>query len=319
MTTVVLAHEDPKYTGIEQAILQEFGATLIHERNPEALIADGRAAQVDALMVGTERVSADLLAHLSRCRIVSRVGVGLDAIDVAAATKHHIRVTNVPDAGVDEVSSHALALLLMHARRLRILYEQSRRAVWNGASVMPFDRLAGQTVGVLGYGRIGQAFGRKARGLGMNVVAHDSYLSPEAIQAAGARPVSWDELLKVSDYISLHAPLTEETKHIVSAAALAKMKPNAFLVNTARGGLVDADALIAAVRKKRIAGAALDVFETEPLPADNPLWDTEGIFVSPHLAWYSEDAMRDVKVRATEHVVQALRGEIPDNMVNKIV
>jgi D-3-phosphoglycerate dehydrogenase len=315
---VVLAYDDAEFTRMEQEMLRELGATLVYERDPEALVADGRAAEVDALMVGTERVSANLLTHMPRCRIVSRVGVGLDAIDVDAATAHGIWVANVPDSGVDEVSNHALALLLMHARRLRILYQQSRRAVWNAASIMPFDRLAGQTVGVLGFGRIGQAFGRKARGLGLNVVAHDNFLTAEAIEASGARPVTWQELLQASDYISLHAPLNESTRHIMNADAFAQMKPNAFLVNTARGGLVDADALVDSVRGGKIAGAALDVFETEPLPADSPLWNEEKIFVSPHLAWYSENAMRDVKVRATQHVVQVLRGQPPRNAVNEV-
>lgn len=317
MTTVVLAHEDPNYTKPEEQVLKTLGAELIYERNLDNLTRNGQAARVNALMVGTERVTADLLAQLPNCRIVSRVGTGLDAIDLQAAAAQGVWVTNVPDFSVDEVSSHAIALLLAHARRLRILFDRSRRGMWDPMSLRPFDRLQGQTVGVLGFGRIGQLFAQKARGMGLNVIAHDAFLDPAIIERAGARPVTWQELLQSSDYISLHAPLNTSTYHIVNAEALAQMKPNAYIVNTARGGLIDADALIAAVRAKKIAGAALDVFETEPLPAENPLWHTENISVTPHLAWYSEDSMQDVKVRASEEVVRVLRGETPRCPVNQ--
>lgn len=318
IATVVFAHEDQRFTEPEQAIIKSLGAEIVHERNLDALVADGRAVQVDALMVGTERVTAALIAALPNCRIVSRVGTGLDAIDIPAATAHGVWVTNVPDFSVDEVSNHAMALLLAHARRLRQLLNQSARGVWDPLSFRPFERLQGQTVGVLGFGRIGQLFASKTRGMGLNVIVHDAFIAPKVIEDAGATPVSWQELLRTSDYISLHAPLNETTYHFVNADALAQMKPNAFLVNTARGGLVDANALLDAVRAGKIAGAALDVFETEPLPQDSPLWDESKIDVSPHLAWYSEDSMRDVKVRAAEEVVRVLKGEAPRCPVNVV-
>ncbi|MCC7165010.1 MAG: C-terminal binding protein [Anaerolineae bacterium] len=311
MATVVLAHEDAIYTKPEQEILRGIGAELIHERKLDSLIQNGQATRVDALMVGTERVTAGLLAGLPNLRIISHVGTGLEAIDLDAAAARGVWVTNVPDFSVDEVSGHALALLLAHARRLRMLFDQSRRGVWDPMSFRPYDRLQGQTVGVLGFGRIGQRFVHKARGLGLKVIAHDTLVEPFVIDAAGARPVTWQKLLQTSDYISLHVPLNDSTYHIVNADTLAQMKPNAYLINTARGGLVDTDALLAAVRAGKIAGAALDVFEPEPLPADHSLWYAENISVTPHLAWYSEDSMREVKVRATQEVVRVLRGETP--------
>jgi len=318
MPTIVLAHEDPSLTQVEEEILKSIDAHVIHRRNLDALTRDGLGAQVAALMVGTERVTAQHFAQLPRLRIVSRVGTGLDAIDLVAASQYGVWVTNVPDFSVEEVSTHALSLLLAHARGLPKLFEQARRSVWDAVSIRPIERLQDQTVGVVGFGRIGQAFARKARGLGVQLIAYDVYMDDQTIEAAGARPVTWETLLRTSDYISLHAPLNAETHHLVNASAFALMKPNAFLINTARGGLVDADALLAAVRAGRMAGAAMDVFETEPLPADHPLFQQEQILITPHVAWYSEASMRDVKVRATEEVVRVLRGELPRCPANQI-
>jgi len=318
MPTIVLAHEDAPFTQVEEEILKSIDARVIHQRNVDVLTQDGLGAHVDALMVGTERVTAQHFAQLPRLRIVSRVGTGLDAIDLVAATQHGVWVTNVPDFSVEEVSTHALSLLMAHARRLPKLFEQARRGVWDALSIRPIERLQEQTVGVVGFGRIGQAFGRKARGLGVQLIAYDAYMDDQTIKAAGARPVTWETLLRTSDYISLHAPLNAETYHLLNASAFALMKPNAFLINTARGGLVDADALLDAVRAGRIAGAALDVFVTEPLPADHPLFHQEQILITPHVAWYSEASMRDVKVRATEEVVRVLSGELPRCPVNQI-
>ncbi len=318
MFNVVLAYEDSAHTLVEQEILRTIDATVFHFRDTDALAHDALAGQVDALMVGTERVTANLLASMPRCRIVSRVGVGLDAIDLAAATERGVWVTNVPDFPVDEVSTHAIALLLAHARRLPKLFEQARQGIWDSASVRPFARLKGQTVGVLGFGRIGQAFARKAQGLGLQVIAYDPYLDVAAIETHAVRAADWETLLRASDFLSLHAPLTNATRRIVNASALAQMKPTAFIINTARGGLIDAEALLQAVRAGQIGGAALDVFDVEPLPSDHPLFHEERILITPHIAWYSEDSMRDVKVRAAEEVVRVLRGGSPRCPVNQV-
>ena len=152
-------------------------------------------------------------------------------------------------------------------------------------------------MGLLGFGRLGQAVAGKAQGLGLQVIAHDPYLEPETISMSGVRAVEWEELLRSSDFISLHTPLTDATRHIVNAEALALVKPTAFIINTARGGLIDEAALLQAVRQGRLGGAGLDVFQVEPLPPDDPLWFEERILVTPHIAWYSEDSMHDVKVR----------------------
>lgn len=318
MPTVVIAHGDVSTTAVEQEVLRAIDAKIFHVRQLESLPQLEIAPEVDALMVGTERVNADLLANLPHCRIVSRVGVGLDAIDVPAATQRGVWVTNVPDFPIDEVSTHAIALLLAHARRLPILFQQSRQAVWDQTTIRPFGRLKGQTLGLLGFGRLGRAVATKAMGLGLQVIAYDPYLDAKSINSTGVQAVEWLTLLRSSDYISLHAPLNANNYHILNANALSFVKPTAFIINTARGGLIDHAALLDAVHQGRLAGAALDVFEIEPLPADHPLFHDERILITPHVAWYSEDSMHDVKVRASEEVVRVLRGEMPRSPVNHV-
>jgi D-3-phosphoglycerate dehydrogenase len=318
MPTVVIAHRVFDDMAIEAEILSAIDATIVWTGNlstPEALEA---ARESDALMVALEVVSADLLASMKRCRIVSRLGIGIDNIDVAAATEHGIWVANVPDYSVDEVSSHAIACLLAHARRLPQMIDMTRRGTWARDPVRPIRRIKGQVLGLLGLGRIGRAVAVKARGLGLDVKAYDPYVAPETMEAAGVGPTDWESLLRTSDYISLHASLTDETRRIVDARALSLMKPTAFLINTGRGALIDEEALLGAIRAGQIAGAALDVLTVEPPPPDHPLLREERVWITPHLACYSDEADLDVRVRAAEEVVRVLRGEKPRSPVNQI-
>jgi D-3-phosphoglycerate dehydrogenase len=318
MPTVVIAYSEFPDTSVESEVLKAIDATVLHTRGletPEQLEA---ARSAEALMVSVHKVPASLLSTLARCRIVSRVGTGLDAIDIPAATERGIWVTNVPDYSVDEVSTHAITLLLALARRLPRVLESMRRGEWDSRQARPFPRLRGQTLGLLGFGRIAQAVAGKAGGLGLEVVAHDPFVPPQAMEAAGVRAVDADSLWRSSDFISLHTPLTPGTRAIVNARVLALMKPTAYLINTARGPLIDEAALLEAVRSEQIAGAALDVLTTEPPAADNPLLHDERILVTPHYAWYSEAANHDVRVRGAEEVVRVLRGERPRNPANEI-
>lgn len=318
MATVVIAYGEFPDTALEAEVLSAIQATIVHARGletPEQLEA---ARLADALMVTTQRVPASLVADLAHCRIISRVGTGLDAIDIAAATERGIWVTNVPDYSVDEVSTHAITLLLAQARRLPRVLESTRRGEWDARFVRPFPRLKGQTLGVLGFGRIAQATAAKGRGLGLVVIAHDPYIAPEVMAAAGVRAVDAETLWRESDFISLHTPLTDGTRQVVNARSLAQMKPTAFLINTARGPLVDEAALLHAVRSGQIAGAALDVLTVEPPPPDHPLLHEERILITPHYAWYSESSNHDVRIRGAEEVVRAIRGERPRFPVNEI-
>jgi len=315
---VVTAHGTPDDSLIERELLGAVGADLAHVASLDAPEAQALIRTADALIVTTHRVSAELIASLQRCKIISRAGTGLDAIDIPAATTHGVWVAYVPDYSVDEVSSHAIALLLAHARGIPWLAEATRSGNWTHLVAAPRKRLRGQTLGVLGFGRIGQTVAAKARGLGLEIIAHDPYLAPQLIAGGGARPVDRETLLRESDYLSLHVPLTDENRHFLNPEALALMKPTAFVINTARGGLVDEEALLHAVQSGQIAGAGLDVLNVEPPAADHPLLHDPRIIVTPHSGWYSEDASQDVRVRAAEEVVRVLRGERPRCPVNEI-
>jgi D-3-phosphoglycerate dehydrogenase len=317
--TVVTAYGSAEALLIERKLLQAVDANLMHVASLDAPETHALIREADALMVTTHTVSADLIASMERCRIISRAGTGLDAIDIPAATAHGIWVAYVPDYSIDEVSSHALGLLLAHARGIPWLVESTRAGSWTHQVVAPRRRLRGQTLGLLGFGRIGQAVAAKARGLGLEIIVHDPFLDDQVIAGGGARPVDRETLLRESDYLSLHTPLTDANRRFLDAQALALMKPTAFVINTARGGLVDEEALLSAVQSGQIAGAALDVLSVEPPPADHPLLREPRVIITPHSGWYSEDASHDVRVRAAEEVVRVLRGERPRCPVNEIV
>ena len=316
--TVVIAYQGFEDLDVEREILSQVGAEIDHLGRLNLPDDVARVRDADALMVTTHPVPADLIAQLSRCQIISRMGTGIDTIDTAAAAERGIWVTNVPDYSVDEVSTHAVALLLTYARKIPRLLETTRQGKWDSQVAVPIQRLQGQRLGIAGFGRIGQAVATKARGLGLDVVAYDPYLAPEAAAAAGAQAVDWETLLQTSDYISLHMPLTDQTRRCINTEALTLMKPTALLINTARGALIDEDALLAAVRSGQIGGAALDVLAVEPPPPDHPLLHDERILVTPHAAFYSEAANHDVRVRAADEVVRVLRGQPPRCPVNHV-
>ncbi len=316
--TVVIAYAGMGDTSIETDVLSAVDADLVAVGSmsaPEALAVVRRA---DALMVTVQPVPADLIAELERCRIICRVGTGLDAIDIPAATAREIWVTNVPDYSIDEVSTHAIALVLAQARMLFPHRVAGRDGRWRYRAETPIRRLAGQTLGILGMGRIGSASARKGRGLGLEVIAHDPYLPNERFEELGVRRVDFDTLMRESDFLTLHVPLTDETRRIVDSRALSLMKPTAYLVNTARGEVIDVDALIQAVRAGMIAGAGIDVLPEEPPPADHPILQEERIIVTPHIAWASVEAGHDSKVRGSEDVVRVLRGERPKYPINEL-
>jgi D-3-phosphoglycerate dehydrogenase len=316
MATVAIAYGKAG-SAIEADFLRAAGHEVVYVDLSSA--GDDALARADALMVTVQEVSAATLRAMPRCRIVGRVGTGLDSIDLDAAAQRGVYVTNVADYSVDEVSTHALALLLAHVRRLPQYLGIVAAGGWDSLGAGPIRRLAGTTLGVLGFGRIGQAITRKALGLGLSVVVHDAYQSDDFVTAAGARPVTWDELLAAADYLTLHTPLTPETQHIIGAAALSAMKSDAVLINTARGGLVDEAALAAAVHAGTVGGALLDVLSQEPPPADHPLLALDRVWITPHTAWYSVQAQYDVAVRAAEDVQRVLTGQPPRSPANKPV
>lgn len=297
-------------------VLSSIGAELRLAEAPDPFRVASLAREADALMVTYMRIGAELIQELPRCRIIARFGIGVDNVDVAAATRAGIVVTNVPDYCIDEVSDHALALLLALARRLFPADRSVRAGTWSVNVVTPIHRLKGRVLGLIGFGKIARSLAQKARALGLEVLAFDPYLAPEFMEAHGARPVSLEELLQSSDFISIHVPLTPETRHLLNDEAFRKMKPGAFLINTARGPIVDEEALLRALDSGQLAGAALDVLEREPPHSDSPLLRREDVIITPHIAFYSEEALIELQTRAAEEVVRVLQGQRPRSPVN---
>jgi D-3-phosphoglycerate dehydrogenase len=274
------------------------------------------AAEADALLNCYAKLTADLIRALKRCRIIARYGIGVDTVSMSAASDAGIMVTNVPDYCIDEVSDHALALLLNLARGIGRATLATRSGEWDIGVVQPLYRLRGRTLAILGFGRIGRALADKARPLGLRIVAFDQYVPHDAIRAAGAEPLGLREALEQADLVSVHVPLTDETRHLISSQALSWMKPGAYIVNTSRGPVVDTSALIEALQAGRLAGAGLDVVDPEPPPPDHPLRQIPNVLLTPHTAFYSEESQRELQRRAAEEVARVLRGEQPRSLVN---
>jgi D-3-phosphoglycerate dehydrogenase len=270
----------------------------------------------DAIVVQYAPVTRKVLDAAHRVKVVSEYGVGVDSIDITACTERGIAVCNVPDYSFQEVSDQAIALTLALDRGVVLLDKQIRSGNYGLASVKPLHRISGRVFGVVGLGRIARAAAQKARGIGYQVIGTDVALEPGTTTDDGIPVVTFDELLSRSDIVSVHVPLMASTKHLINAAALAKMKPDAILINTARGGVVDTEALIEALKNKQIRGAGLDVFETEPLPANHPLTAFDNVVLTPHAGYYSEESLYELKTRPVQNAADVLAGKKPRNILN---
>ena len=315
---VLIVYAGHKEVNVEREVLEAYGATVVAAVSPDTPEAEANYTDCDALMVSIQPVTAEMMDRMPKCKIICRVGTGLDAIDIPAATERGIWVTNVPDYSIDEVSSHAMAFLLALARNLFRHRAMSQTGTWRYETERPIARIKGQTLGILGLGRIGSASAAKGQGLGLNVIACDPYLAEERFAELGVRRVDFETLLSESDFLTLHVPLTPETRHIINATALGKMKSTAFLINTARGEVVDIDALVDAVRAGRLAGAGIDVLPIEPPPPDHPILHEDSILVTPHIGWASTESGYDVRERGAQDVVLVLQGQRPKYPANEI-
>jgi len=276
-------------------------------RNAGEIIAAAKGARaivIQRLMEG----AAEVFGALPELRVVGRMGIGLDSIDLAAAAKAGVAVVNVPSFCEEEVCDHAMALLLACARRVAQLARATRQGAWDAKGAGVMFRLRGRTLGLVGLGKIPVLVAARARAFGLKVVAFDPYAPAKRFEETGVEAVALDALLRRSDYVSIHCPLTVETRGLINAERLALMKPDAFLINTARGGIVDEGALVEALRGGRIAGAALDVMAPEPPGKGHPLLDMDNVIVTPHAAFYSEEAVEEVQRRMGERIVEALGG-----------
>lgn len=272
-----------------------------------------------AIMVRERAVTAEVIDACPDLKIIVRYGVGVDNVDIAHATARKIYVANVPDYGADiEVSEHALALYLAVQRRVLSRDQEVREGKWGIGQRAIIPSRENAVLGLIGCGRIGIAAARKFRVIGFaQVVAFDPYLQPDVAARENIRLVDLEELCRVADVVSLHAPLTPETHHILNAERVGLLKPTTILVNVSRGGLVDEAALAAALGAGRLLGAGIDVFETEPIRANNPLLSSPNTVLSDHAAWYSERSVRTLQAKAAEEVARVLRGDTPTNWLNK--
>jgi D-3-phosphoglycerate dehydrogenase len=269
-------------------------------------------------LLSFEPVTADDLAALPKVRVVATPSVGFDHVDVEAATARGVWVCNVPDYCNEEMADHSIALLLALARGVVELDRSVREGGWDHRAAGRLGRLADVRLGIVGYGRIGRAVAARAHALGMNVVAFDPLLEPDAIASTGVQPASLEELLRSSTAVTLHAPLTPDTEHLLGARELALLPEGAYVLNVARSGLVDSEALLAALAAGRLGGVALDVLEVEPPDAAAPAPQVPRLVVNPHAGWYSEEAEEAAPRRATEAVRDVLEGRVPANPVNEV-
>jgi D-3-phosphoglycerate dehydrogenase len=269
------------------------------------------ARDADAILVTYAKLPGELLQQLTRCKAIGRFGLGVDNIDVAAAAARGIVVTYVPDYCMQEVSDHAMALLLALARKVPFSNKLVQAGRWEMPAVAPLRRLEGQVLGLIGLGNIPRTLAPKAKAFGLKVVAYDPYAAKDVFASAGVESVSFDDVLAQSDFISVHAPLLPATRGLVNAAAFAKMKKGALIVNTARGPLIDEPALIAALDSGHLGGAALDVVTTEPLAKDSPLVGRDNVILTPHTAFYSVEALEELQTKCASDVARVLSGEKP--------
>jgi D-3-phosphoglycerate dehydrogenase / 2-oxoglutarate reductase len=269
------------------------------------------AREADAILVTYARLPGDLLRQLTRCKAIGRFGLGVDNIDIPAAAELGITVTYVPDYCMHEVSDHAMALLLALARKIPLSNKLVQAGRWEMPAVVPIHRLAGRVLGLVGFGNIPRALAPKAKAFGLRVVTHDPYVSQQALAAAGVESVSFDRLLEISDFVSIHAPLMPATRGLFNAEVFGKMKAGALLINTARGPLVDEDALVSALESGRLGGAALDVVAVEPLPNDSRLIGRDNVILTPHTAFYSVEALDELQTKCAADVARVLSGEKP--------
>ncbi|MCF6411337.1 C-terminal binding protein [Pseudalkalibacillus salsuginis] len=304
--------------GYERSVLEEERFELVGAqcRTEEEVIEACRDA--DALINQYAPMSKRVLEGLEKCKVITRYGVGVNTIDVAAATERRICIANVPDYCIDEVSDHTFALLLSWARKIILADQTVKSGKWDFKVTRPIHRLRGRTLGLIGFGKIPQALAEKVKPFGLSVVAFDPYCPEEVGREKGVTLISLDELCSLSDIVSVHVPLTDTTKGMIGEKQFRSMKEHAFIINTSRGPVIDESALIKALEDKRIAGAALDVVEQEPIPRNHPLLAMENVIFTPHVAWYSEEAEKEMRQKAVLGVKDVLlHNRYPKYLVNK--
>jgi D-3-phosphoglycerate dehydrogenase len=313
MPRTLIAVTDSPFPSLEpvKAALARIDPELRMAKSASAEDILAVARDADAVLVTYAKLAGGLLRQLRKCRAIGRFGLGVDNIDIPAARELGITVTYVPDYCMHEVSDHAMALILALCRKITQSNALVQAGRWELPPLVPFHRLAGRVLGLVGFGNIPRTLAPKAKAFGLRVVAHDPYAPPQAFAAAGVEGVSLDRLLEISDFVSIHAPLTPATRGLLNAEALQKMKKGALLINTARGPLVDEAALVAALDSGHLGGAALDVVAVEPLPKDSKLIGRDNVILTPHTGFYSVEALEELQTKCAADVARVLSGEKP--------
>jgi D-3-phosphoglycerate dehydrogenase len=299
----------------EEDVARAAGATFRVEQAHDRAALERACADADGILVQYATIDGALMDALPRLRVVGRYGVGVDSVDVQAATERGIAVCNVPDYGTEAVSDHAIGMALAVVRGIPLLDRGVRAGRVDLPKVRPLHQTSGRTFGVVGLGRIGRATARKAAGLGYDVVGYDVLAAP-GTDYRGVPAVTLEELCATADVVSVHVPLHEVSRGMIGPDQLALMRPTTVVVNTARGGVLDTEALVAALDRGAIGGAAIDTHDVEPLPTDHPLTRFDNVVLTPHLAWYTEESYRELKRRTAQNVVDVLAGRPPREVVN---
>mgnify|MGYP001274614281 FL=1 len=307
-------------TDPERAVLEAAGAEVIVAPDGDEDTLINLAKDVDAIMTCFAKVTEKVIRSAEKCVAIGRFGVGTDNIDVATATELGIPVTYVPDYCVDEVSDHVLAMLHTWNRKIALFDQSVKSEGWGHLGLtMRIKRLRGKTIGIVGFGRIGQAVAEKASVFGLKILASDPVTPKDIVESYGGQLVAFEELLEQSDFVSLHAPLTPATEKLIGSREFGLMKDDSFLINAARGPLIDESALYDALSNGKIGGAGLDVMvENEP-PKNHPLMQLENILITPHTAFFSQESTLELEERAASEVVRVYKNIMPENLVNKEV
>lgn len=304
----------------EKAALKAVGAELVLSGIPYGTRDDEKLKSVvkdaDALLVSQAKITRDIINSMDHCKIIVRYGIGVDTLDIPAATEKGIMVANVVDHCITEVADTALALIMCLARRIVLSARQVRNGGWGVSELKPIRRIATQTLSIMGCGRIGRDVAKKAGAVGFNVIGYDPYLPEEVAKAAGIKLVSYDEALEQADIVSLHMPLNDETKGMINTESLKKMKKGACVVNVSRGPLVDEQSLAEAIKSGHISGAGLDVTCKEPIEKDNELLKLDNVIITAHTAWYSDDSNEELQKKAGQIVTDALAGKPVRTLLN---
>jgi len=321
MPSPIVAILEPGYAdyAVERELLAPFGAQVVPVAEASDAVATLRGLDPVALMVREHDVSRAVIATCPNLKAIVRYGIGVDNVDLDAATEHGVRVANVPDYGAEhEVSDHAVALYLALVRRIVSRDAAVRRGAWGIGQSEPIPGHRSGVLGLIGYGRIARVAAVKFKALGFSrVLAHDPHVGADALAANGIEPADVDTICAQADTISLHVPLLPDTRHILDRRRIGLMKRSAVVINVSRGGLLDEEALAEAVNDGRLFGAGIDVFDHEPPLPDNPLLACRGVVLSDHIAWYSEASVLMLQQKAAKEVARVLAGQDPQNWVNK--